>query len=49
MAMKFICDRCSKETMRGFSIIVPPKKQIDLCEECAEKFQDFMKKEDEQK
>ena len=43
MSMKFICDRCGKETIRGYRIVVPPKKTIDLCEDCEEAFEEFMK------
>jgi transcription elongation factor Elf1 len=41
--VKFQCDRCEKETVRGYRIVVPPKKNIDLCEECEAAFEEFMK------
>lgn len=41
--VKFLCDRCGKETSHGFTIMVPPKKKYDLCEECTDKFSEFMR------
>lgn len=42
MALKIYCDRCGKETTTNFHMVLPLKKDIDLCGECEVAFHQFM-------
>lgn len=38
----FICDRCGTQMKTTYRIIIPPKREVDLCEQCGKDLLEFL-------